>query len=98
MYAVLYNGLTAPVTGDNVTEETTILSLPNIFETYHSKWYNFLLKAINYNWIFKMYIEELSKITNKIFAYGRYHIVKTIDKTQISEDLFEVEIETETLP
>ena len=95
IYAILYDGLQNNV---NTTLETTPLMIPTMYEVYHKIWLDFRLRAISYSWVFKMYLEQLSAIDKKVFAYGRYHIVKTLDKTQISEDLFEVEIETKTLP
>ena len=95
MYFMLYNGLQNNL---NTTIDPEELLLPNVFEQYHKKWFDFRLQAIKYNWVFKMFAEQLSEINKKIFAYGRYHILRRLEKTQISEDLFEVEIETETLP
>jgi hypothetical protein len=95
MYGILYNGL---VNNLNLTQDPAPMLIPAIHENYHKNWFIFRLLAIIYTWAFKMYAEELLKIKKKVFAYGRYHVVKTIDKTQISEDLFDVEIETETLP
>lgn len=95
MYVVLYNGLQSML---NTTIDTTPLLMPNIQANFHKKWFEFRLNAIRYTWDFKMYLEDLLKIDKKIFAYGRYHIVKSLDKTQLSEDLFDIQIETETLP
>lgn len=92
---VLYDGLKDDL---NLTTQITELMLPNIYQSFHKKWFNFRLLSILYRWFFKMYGESLAKINKKVFAYGRYHIVKTIDKTQISEDLFEVKITTASLP
>lgn len=95
IYAVLYNGLQNSL---NTTVDIEPILLPAIHQLFHKKWFLFRLFAINYQWAFKMFMEEVVKLKKKVFAYGRYHVIKTIDKTQISEDLFEVEIETETLP
>lgn len=98
LYAILYYGLSQPITGLNVTINPDPLYLSNIYNNYYKKWFEFRLNAIRYTWDFKMYLEDLLKIDKKIFAYGRYHIVKSLDKTQLSEDLFDIQIETETLP
>jgi hypothetical protein len=97
MYAFMYNDMTHPVIGLNLTIDNSEITLQSIYEDYYKKWFNFLMNSINYNWIFKMYLEKITSIDKKVFAYGRYHVIKTIDKTQLSEDLFEVEIETKTL-
>jgi hypothetical protein len=95
IYFCLYDGLQDNL---NVTIDPQELQLPNIYNKYHKKWFTFRLISILYNWLFKMYLEDLTQINKKVFAYGRFHVVKSIEKTQLSEDLFEVEIETETLP
>ncbi|WP_341221027.1 hypothetical protein [Polaribacter atrinae] len=95
IYICLYDGLQDDV---NTTIAPKELEMPTIHNNFHYKWFNFRLTSINYKWIFKMYLEELSAIKKKIFVYGRYHVVNTLLKTQIREDLFEVEIESETLP
>jgi hypothetical protein len=95
IYFVLYNGLNNNL---NTTNDNSAILIPNLYDRYYKEWIFFLLNYIQYSWSFKMYSEEVEEINKKVFAYGRYHIVKTIDKTQISEDLFEVEIETATLP
>ena len=94
MYIVFYDGLQS---GLNLTVDTSDVLIPNIHNLYHKKWLSFRLNSINYQWIFKMFTEEVLQIKKKIFAYGRFHVVKRLEKTQISEDLFEVQIESETL-
>ena len=94
MYFMLYDGLQNT---RNITVDPDELLLPNIHSNYHKNWFSFLLNAIGYNWLFKMFLEQVVKIKKKCFAYGRYMVIKSIDKTQVSEDLFEVEIEAETI-
>lgn len=95
---VVYSNANAKLSGYNITQPTDDLTAFSLYEAYYFNFYNFLLNSLTYKWVFKMYQEKLSKINTKVFAYGRFHIVKSLDKTQIDEDLFEVEIETETLP
>ena len=95
LYAVLYNGLNE--SGLNLTQDVNPILLPNIHTKHYKKWFSLRINAIAYSWSFKMFAEDLENIVNKVFAYNRYHIVKTLNPTEISEDLFEVEIETETL-
>lgn len=94
MYFMLYDGLQNT---RNITVDPDELLLPNIHSNYHQNWFSFLLNAIGYTWLFKMFLEQVVKIKKKCFAYGRYMVIKSIDKTQVSEDLFEVEIEAETI-
>jgi len=95
IYFTLYNGLNGSL---NTINNNGAILIPNLYNTYHKNWFYFLLNAIDYTWVFKMYLEELEKLNKKVFAYGRHQVIETIDKTQIGEDLFEVEIETKTLP
>jgi len=94
LYIVLYDSLDQ---GRNTTLEIFPILIPEIYENNHKKWINFRLNSTTYNLSMKLLTEKLVEITNKVFIYGRYHIVKSIDKTQIAEDLFEVQIETNTL-
>ncbi|MDN3665643.1 hypothetical protein ACFFU1_16820 [Algibacter miyuki] len=96
IYLALYNGLNED--SINATNDSTPILIPNLYFSYHKTWLHFLLNAIGYTWVFKMYLEELQELNKKVFAYGRHQVIETIDKTQIGEDLFEVEIETKTLP
>lgn len=95
IYAVLYDGLNS--NGLNLTKDITPVLIPSVHQNHYRKWFTFRIFAITYQWKFKMWAESLSEIKKKIYAYGRYHIIKTINKTQISEDLFEVDIESDTL-
>jgi hypothetical protein len=95
IYAVLYDGLNDA--GLNLTKDITPVLIPSVHQQHYKNWFTFRINAITYLWKFKMYAEMLSEIKKKIYAYGRYHIIKTINKTQISEDLFEVDVESDTL-
>lgn len=94
---LLYDSRISKQQIDNSAVSSFELNLYNIYARFYEKWFDFLLNSISYRWVFKMYLEELNSIQKKIFAYDRYHVVKSIDKTQIAEDLFEVEIETATI-
>ncbi len=96
IYTVLYDGLNAE--GLNLTDDITPLLIPTVHHNHYKKWFNFRINAINYDWTFKMFSEKLQKIKKKVWAYGRYLIVKSISKTQIDEDLYEVDIETDSMP
>ncbi|MFA5296572.1 MAG: hypothetical protein WC389_00010 [Lutibacter sp.] len=96
IYAVLYDGLNAA--GLNLTDDITPILIPAVHHNHYKKWFNFRINAINYDWTFKMFSEKLEKIKKKVWAYGRYHVVKSMSKTQIDEDLYEVDIETHSMP
>ena len=95
-YAVLYDGLTA---GNNIAKDPFEISLP---EVHKRGWYRWFLLRINgeeYAWPFSAFAEKLLKLkpTSKIFAYGKYHVVKSINDVEVSPGVFDIEIETVTL-
>lgn len=97
MYAVLYEGLNSA--GLNITLEPAPMLLPTIAENFYKNWFNFRLSSINFRWNFSSFTEALNGLTakRKIFAFGRYFIIKTLTKNQVSKDLFDVEIDGYTL-
>jgi len=97
IYFVLYNGVNG--SGLNLAADPSELLLPNVHASFWKKWFTFRTNSQTYNWKFKMYEEGLRQVISKlkIFAYGQYHIIKTLNKTQISDDLYDVDIETESL-
>ncbi|WP_271407386.1 hypothetical protein [Tenacibaculum soleae] len=94
IYLAIYGGL---IDGLNTTEEIEPVLMPQIYDDFHKKFFSFKLNAVSYSWSFKMYLEKLLKLKKKVYAYGRYHVIKELEKQEISKDLFEVEINTETL-
>lgn len=94
VYLVLYDGLSD---GLNLSKSNHELLIPQIHETYWKKWFNRRLNAVNYLWT---YIADSIDLLNfsvydKIHAYKNIHLIKSIQKTELKPDLFEVEIETE---
>lgn len=95
-YAVFYDGLTE---GLNLTQDPFEMLIPKVHETNWRKWFEMRINSQVFTWSFRMFVEEFLKIktNSKIYAYGRYHIVKTINDTEVAPDEFEVEIETVSL-
>jgi hypothetical protein len=96
-YMVLYNGLN---NNDlNLTETNAPLLIPSLAPIYWQKWLQFRVTSINYKWVFSCWVEQLTglKAKGKAFAYGNYHIVKSIEKTELKQDLYKIEIELERL-
>jgi hypothetical protein len=91
---VIYSGL---VNGLNLTQNSTELLLPNIHSLYWQKWFDFRIRATAYTWTFKAFYEQLIGLKKKAFAYGSYLLIKNVNKTEISPDEFEIEIEAESL-
>lgn len=96
MYFVIYDGLTGD---NNYSKPINEYLLPAVHLLYWLKWFKFRINSQSFNWIFKAWNHQILnlKAKAKIFCYGNVHIVKTINKTEIHPDVFEVEIDTETL-
>jgi uncharacterized ubiquitin-like protein YukD len=96
VYEVLYNGLQA---GLPLVQDPTEISIPNIHESRFKKWFDFRINATTYRWRFLAYFDDIAglRAKGKSFAYGRYLINKEIQRTEILPELFEVEIEAESL-
>lgn len=97
IYAVLYDGLDS--SNLNTTSDPALMLLTEVAETYYKKWFDFRLNSINFKWNFTCYIESLNGMSSKstIFSYGRYFILKFLNKNQISKNKFDVEVDGHTL-
>ncbi|OIQ22063.1 MAG: hypothetical protein BM557_01405 [Flavobacterium sp. MedPE-SWcel] len=93
---VLYDGVTA---GVNSSKDPAPLLLPSLHQQHHYSWYAARIKGQAVSWQFLAHTEQLQGLTAKsrIHAYSTIHLVKSLQKTQVSPDLFEVEIETEII-
>ena len=95
-YLVCYDGL---YNGNNLAKPNTDYLVPAVHLAYWLKWFSFRINSPGFNWSFKSWNEIIMnlKVKSKVFAYQRVHIIKTINKTEIKPDLFEIDIETEAL-
>lgn len=96
VYLVAYSGLNSSKNTAQAIEE---FLLPAVHLQYWQKWFNFRINSHGFTWSFKAWNEKISnlKAKTKIFAYQKFHIIKSINKTEIEPYLYEVEIETEGL-
>jgi hypothetical protein len=96
VYLVPYTGL---INGNNYSQPNDDYLLPIVHSNYWQKWFNFRINAQLFQWPFLAWNEKILdlKVKSKIFAYNNFHIIKTLNKTEIKPDLFEIEIETESL-
>ncbi|MCB5980885.1 hypothetical protein [Flavobacterium psychrophilum] len=96
IYFVIYDGL---INNNNTSKPNNNYLLPVVYTNYWKKWINFRIKSTETIWSFKTFGENISnlKVKSKIFCYNKYHIIKTINKTEIKPDLFEIEINLESL-
>lgn len=96
IYSVLYDGLTD---GLNLAKDPTPILIPAIHEKHNKAWFENRINATAYVWQFKL-IPEVARLLNsksKVFAYGRNLVTKLLTKTQIKPDVWEIDLETETL-
>jgi hypothetical protein len=97
LFLVLYYGVNEDL---NVTSSDEPLLLPALHQNYWQKWFKFRINATSFNWSFTAFAESIAFLNtkNKIFAYKRWHIIKNINRKEIKPNLFEVDLETDTLP
>ncbi|MDM1514582.1 hypothetical protein, partial [Myroides odoratimimus] len=93
---LIYGGL---INDNNYAEVPNPLFLPNIHEFYHRDWIENRIQAKNYTPSFICQIEDIIgvSIKDRIFMHNNYHLIENISRQQISKDLFEIELSTETL-
>lgn len=96
VFLVPYNGI---YNGNNLAQPIVEYELPAVHLQYWKKWFNFRINSHGFTWGFRIWNEGIKnlKAKTKIFAYKKFHIIKTINKTEIEPNLYEVEIETEGL-
>lgn len=95
LYLVKYDGLFG---GNNLAQDNSELLLPAVHESNWLDWMNFRINAISYKMIFKAAAIDISNLNVKseIYSYQNNHLIKSLQRTEISPDIMEVELETET--
>jgi len=95
-YLVSYDGL---YNGNNLAQPNTDYLIPAVHLAYWKKWFSFRINSHGFNWQFKTWNEAIMqlKVKTKIFVYQRVHIIKTINKTEIKPNYFEIDIDCEAL-
>jgi len=93
---VIYDGLQD---SKNTTVEPTALAIPNLVSEYHYEWLYNRVHCMGYKISFIAPIEEIIHLSTKkrAFCYNNIHLIKNISKNQLKNEMFEVEMETETL-
>lgn len=94
VYAVLYDG-----TGSvNQTLPPDSVLLPPVHFEYWKDWFDFRIFAVAFKWPFKAAAVKIINLTekSKVYAYKRFHLIKSLIRTEIKQGVFEVEIETES--
>lgn len=85
--------------GTNIPADPYKYLIPQVHLTHWKKWFSTRIIAQVFRWNFIDFGENISNITtkSKIFAYDRFHIIKSMNKSEVKPELFDVEIETITV-
>jgi hypothetical protein len=87
-------GGNAPVTfwNENVT-------IPKLVENNYSKWLNFRINSVEWNWEFIISVEKFKEITIQSlnYAYKNYHILSEVEKERLDKSWWRVTAKTESL-
>jgi hypothetical protein len=96
VYLVKYDGL---FNGNNLAQPIDEYEIPAVHLQYWYKWFDFRIFSQGFRLNFKAWQEEFANLTakSKIYMYKRFHIIKSINKSEEKPELFTMEIETETL-
>lgn len=91
-YFVIYDGLT---NGLNLCKDPSDLLLPAVHAEDHEQFNNYRINAEGYIWNFTTIGEKLLQLKpqSTIFAYGKNFVVKTINDTEVSPGIFDIEID-----
>lgn len=92
---ILYDGTTE---GLNLAKDSSDLLLPSVHAMFHKDWLSRRINSQVFEWNFLADSYDLfdKSVKDKINCYGCVHLIKSINKTEISPEIFEVEIETES--
>ena len=92
---ILYDGTTE---GLNLAKDSSDLLLPSVHAMFHKDWLSRRINSQIFEWNFLADSYDLfdKSVKDKINCYGCVHLIKSINKTEISPEIFEVEIETES--
>ncbi|SFU49294.1 hypothetical protein SAMN05216480_10559 [Pustulibacterium marinum] len=93
---VLYDGL---VSDKNQSLDSSSLLVPAVFNNYWKNWLKNRINSVSYQWSFKASMMDVINLSNKsvIFAYNRFHLVNTIEKTNETLMTYEIELELESI-
>lgn len=91
---VIYDGLTS---GLNLCKDPNDLLLPSVHDNFWKKFFNRRINSQPFTWNFLADSFEILglSIKDKLSCYSNIHLIKSISKTEIEPEIFEVEIETE---
>jgi hypothetical protein len=93
---VEYKGLQ---NGQNNATYSSGCDFPELFTNNWLKWLRQRINGQEYNWKFFCTPEQISgfSIKDYIFCYNNIHIIKSLTKEKVSENVYQVEIVAETV-
>lgn len=94
LYLVKYDGL---FQNKNLCQDNSDIHLPVIHIENWYEWFKRQIFGITFKWSFithSIHVAGLS-VKNKLYCYQNRHLIKTIQKTEVLPDVFQVEIETQ---
>lgn len=93
---VLYDGTTG---GLNLAQDATDLNIVSVYLSSYEEWFNFLLNSIRTIWSFSTFYERIYqlKVSDIIYAYRQYHIIRRLTRKNTKLQIIETEIELESL-
>jgi len=96
VYLVPYNGL---VNNKNESQPNTNYLLPEVHLLYWYNWFKYRINSIGFFWNFNSWEVNILNLNSKtkIYAYNNTHIIKTIQRTEIAPEFYNIDIETETI-
>jgi hypothetical protein len=85
--------------GTPVTFWNENVTIPKIVENNYSKWLNFRINSIEWNWEFIISVEKLREITiqSLVYAYKNYHILSEVEKERLDKSWWRITAKTESL-
>lgn len=86
-------------TGNNNASYDSRCDFPNLFENNWRKWLRQRVQGQEYQWEFLCHSTDIASISIKdyLFAYNQIHIIKSWTKNKIGTNVYQVEMETETV-
>jgi hypothetical protein len=75
------------------------VTIPKLVENNYSKWLNFRINSIEWNWEFIISVEKFKEITiqSLVYAYKNYHILSEVEKERLNKSWWRVTAKTESL-
>ena len=90
---IIYTGL---VNGKNESQSNSSLLWPQLYTSFWKEWLKFRIFSESFTWEFTAPKEKMKDldVKTKIHAYNRTHIIKKITRSDLSENVEHIELDT----